>query len=105
LKKDNLTVLETNLRYKKITVKVGSNVLTKSDGTLNDANISHLVDQIAFLHQNGVEIVLVSSGAVAAGRGEIEERQEAGYRFSTAIVVGSWSGKNDQQLCRGIPEI
>ena len=55
-------------RYKKITVKIGSNVLTKSDGTLNVSQIAHLVDQIAFLRKNGVEIVLVTSGAVAAGR-------------------------------------
>ncbi len=55
-------------RYKKITIKVGSNVLAKSDGTLNVSRIAHLVDQIAFLHKNGVEVVLVSSGAVAAGR-------------------------------------
>ncbi|MFV0267041.1 MAG: glutamate 5-kinase, partial [Draconibacterium sp.] len=37
------------------------------DGTLNVSRIAHLVDQIAFLHKNGVEVVLVSSGAVAAG--------------------------------------
>ena len=59
-------------RYKKITVKVGSNVLAKVDGTLNVARIAHLVDQIAFLHKNGVEVVLVSSGAVAAGRAVLE---------------------------------
>lgn len=56
------------LRYKKITIKVGSNVLAKPDGTLNVARIAHLVDQIALLHKQGVEVVLVSSGAVAAGR-------------------------------------
>lgn len=56
------------LRYKKITIKVGSNVLAKADGTLNVSRIAHLVDQIAVLHKNGVEVVLVSSGAVAAGR-------------------------------------
>src|SRR5690554_2330933 len=55
-------------RYKKITIKVGSNVLTKPDGTLNVSQIAHLVDQISFLRKNGVEIVLISSGAVAAGR-------------------------------------
>jgi len=43
-------------------------VLAKSDGTLNVSRIAHLVDQIAYLHKNGVEVVLVSSGAVAAGR-------------------------------------
>ncbi|MGQ8338362.1 glutamate 5-kinase [Sunxiuqinia sp. A32] len=61
-----------NLKYHKITVKVGSNVLTKSDGTLNVSRIAHLVDQIAELHRNGVEVILVSSGAVAAGRNEVK---------------------------------
>ncbi|QGY45358.1 glutamate 5-kinase [Maribellus comscasis] len=59
-------------RYKKITVKIGSNVLAKADGTLNVARIAHLVDQIAFLQKSGVEVVLVSSGAVAAGRAVLE---------------------------------
>jgi glutamate 5-kinase len=59
-------------KYHKITVKVGSNVLAKADGTLNVSRIAHLVDQIAFLHKKGVEVVLVSSGAVAAGRAVIE---------------------------------
>jgi len=60
-----------DLRYKKITVKIGSNVLTKPDGTLNVSRIAHLVDQIAFLRKNGVEVIVVSSGAVAAGRSVI----------------------------------
>lgn len=59
-------------RYKKITVKVGSNVLAKPDGTLNVSRIAHIVDQIAFLHKKGIEVVLVSSGAVAAGRAVLE---------------------------------
>ncbi|MCY1720500.1 glutamate 5-kinase [Prolixibacteraceae bacterium Z1-6] len=59
-------------RYKKITVKIGSNVLAKPDGTLNVSRMAHLVDQIAFLHKNGVEVVLVSSGAVAAGRAVLQ---------------------------------
>jgi glutamate 5-kinase len=57
-----------NLRYKRITVKVGSNVLTREDGSLNVSRIAHLVDQIAWLHKQGVEVILVSSGAVAAGK-------------------------------------
>ncbi len=59
-------------QYKKITVKVGSNVLTKADGTLNVSRIAHLVDQLAWLHKHGVEVILVSSGAVAAGRSEMK---------------------------------
>ena len=59
-------------RYKKITIKIGSNVLAKSDGTLNVSRIAHLVDQVAFLHKNGVEVVVVSSGAVAAGKAVLQ---------------------------------
>lgn len=57
-----------NFRYSKITVKIGSNVLAKPDGTLNVSRIAHLVDQITFLHKKGVEVVVVTSGAVAAGK-------------------------------------
>ena len=59
-------------RYKKITIKIGSNVLAKPDGRLNVSRIAHLVDQIAFLRKNGVEVVVVSSGAVAAGRAVLQ---------------------------------
>jgi glutamate 5-kinase len=61
-----------HFRYKKITVKIGSNVLTKPDGTLNVSRIAHIVDQIAFLRKNGLEVVVVSSGAVASGRAVLE---------------------------------
>jgi glutamate 5-kinase len=57
-----------SLRFKRIAVKVGSNVLTRADGTLDITRMSALVDQIAQLHKKGVEIVLISSGAVASGR-------------------------------------
>ena len=59
-------------RFKKIAVKVGSNVLTRKDGTLDVTRMSALVDQIADLHKQGVEIILISSGAVASGRSEIK---------------------------------
>lgn len=55
----------------RIAVKVGSNVLTRRDGTLDVTRMSALVDQIAELHRAGVEIILVSSGAVASGRSEV----------------------------------
>ena len=57
--------------YRRIVVKVGSNVLTRADATLDVTRISALVDQLAELHRAGVEVVLVSSGAVASGRSEL----------------------------------
>lgn len=58
--------------FTRIAVKVGSNVLTRRDGTLDVTRMSALVDQIAELHKAGTEIILVSSGAVASGRSEIQ---------------------------------
>ena len=43
-------------------------MLTRADGTLDITRMSALVDQISQLHKKGVEIVLISSGAVASGR-------------------------------------
>ncbi|MBN1822430.1 MAG: glutamate 5-kinase [Prolixibacteraceae bacterium] len=64
-------------RYKRITVKIGSNVLTKKDGTLDVSRIAHLVDQIAFLRKNRVEVIVVSSGAVAAGKTVLNSLKKA----------------------------
>ncbi|MBQ6203809.1 MAG: glutamate 5-kinase [Prevotella sp.] len=57
---------------KRIVVKVGSNVLTRKDGKLDMTRVSALVDQIAELRKNGKEVILVSSGAMASGRGELK---------------------------------
>lgn len=53
----------------RIVVKIGSNVLSRPDGRPNVTNLSALVDQVASLMADGYEVVLVSSGAVACGRG------------------------------------
>lgn len=57
--------------FTRIAVKIGSNVLTRRDGTLDVTRMSALTDQIASLHKEGVEVILISSGAVASGRSEI----------------------------------
>lgn len=51
-----------------ITIKIGSNVLTKSDGMLHVERMGNLVKEIADLHAQGHKVILVTSGAVAAGR-------------------------------------
>ena len=57
---------------KRSVVKVGSNVLTRKDGKLDRTRVSAIVDQIAWLRNNGYEVILVSSGAMASGRGELK---------------------------------
>ena len=58
---------ETPLR--RVVVKVGSNVLALDQGGLNSTRITSLCDSLVALQKQGIEVILVSSGAVAAGRG------------------------------------
>ena len=56
------------MAYKRMVIKVGTNVLTHKDGLLDLTNISNLVDQLVYLKRQGIEVILVSSGAVGAGK-------------------------------------
>lgn len=51
-----------------ITIKIGSNVITNSQGFPDIEVIQNLSSQIKSLKEQGHQVILVSSGAVAAGR-------------------------------------
>ena len=50
-----------------IVVKLGTSVLTGGSARLNRAHMVELVRQCAALHRHGHRVVLVTSGAIAAG--------------------------------------
>jgi glutamate 5-kinase len=52
-----------------VVVKVGTNVLTHADGTLDRPRVAGLVDQVHALKSTGRRVALVSSGAIGAGVG------------------------------------
>jgi glutamate 5-kinase len=52
---------------RRIVVKIGSNVLAGAEGGLDRARIDALATEIAALHAAGRDLVVVTSGAVAAG--------------------------------------
>ncbi len=54
-----------------VVVKVGTNVLTNEDGYLDPARLQSLVDQIHRVRSAGRKVVLVSSGAIGAGIGQL----------------------------------
>ena len=55
-------------RKKRIVIKVGSNVVAQQDGGLDLKSIQQLTRQISILNKQGIDIILISSGAVAAGK-------------------------------------
>lgn len=58
-----------------ITIKIGSNVLTCTNGMLDVQRMESLVAEISELHNAGHKIILVTSGAVAAGRSMMKNYQ------------------------------
>lgn len=73
----------------RIVIKVGSQLLTNPDHSLNTEFISHMVEQIAELYKNGHQPLLVTSGAVAAGRHTLcirKENKNIPYRQALAAV-------------------
>ncbi len=58
-----------------IVIKVGTNVLTRADGTLEPNQVNSLADQIFRLKQAGKKVALVSSGAIGAGMGRLGLKQ------------------------------
>lgn len=58
-------------KVKRVVVKIGSRVLTDSDGSLDFAVIGQICDDISILRSKGLQVLVVSSGAIAAGRSEL----------------------------------
>ena len=78
----------TGLR--RVVVKIGSALLTNDGRGLDEAAIGGWVDQLAELHRRGVEVVLVSSGAVAEGMVRLgwQVRPSALHDLQAAAAVG-----------------
>ncbi|MCU0462649.1 MAG: glutamate 5-kinase [Bacteroidales bacterium] len=72
-------------KFGRIAIKVGSNVVTTGDGSLNTGRMLRLVEQIAVLIKQGYEVILISSGAVAAGKTDINPSRKTSLISSKQI--------------------
>lgn len=75
---------------KRIVIKIGSRVLTCEDSGLDVAIMAGIADQVANLRKEGREVIIVSSGAIAAGRKELglEERPRTIPQKQATAAVG-----------------
>jgi len=71
-------------------VKVGTSVLTGTDGTLDPLRIDHLAEQISAVMDSGRKVALVSSGAVGAGIGQLnlKRRPDNLRQLQAAAAIG-----------------
>ena len=60
-----------NLPYHRVAVKFGTSLLTGGSDHLNQEVMSSLVAQVARLHRQGLELLIVSSGAIVSGKSKL----------------------------------
>lgn len=72
----------------RLVIKIGTSLLTNEQHRLNTDFLRDIISQIAALKKAGHEIVLVSSGAVAAGRSELQfDREKKNIPFRQALAA------------------
>jgi glutamate 5-kinase len=87
--------------WRRAVLKVGSSLLTDAAGGLSDRHAAGLARFIAQARSQGREVVLVSSGAVAAGRGRIAAGEDgivlrqALAALGQASLMGFWQARFD----------
>ena len=78
------------MKFKRIVIKVGTSTLTNGQGLIDREYLRSLVGQIAHLRSKGVDVVLVSSGAIRAGMEKLglTERPKTIPENQAAAAVG-----------------
>ncbi len=97
----------------RIVIKVGSNVITKKNGSIDSRKIRKIVEDITELVDNGKEVVLVSSGAVSLGKSFLDpdrtkngsiEIQHSASSIGQPRLINTYSRifEENQKMCSQI---
>lgn len=84
-----MSVQETINSAKKIVIKIGSNTLAQSDGTINYKFMENFSAQVAALMAQGKQIIIVSSGAQVSGLSTISgwaHKKDVHYRQALCSI-------------------
>jgi len=88
---------------KRLVVKLGTNILTKDNAQLNPERIASLCRQVSRIRESGVQVIIVSSGAVGLGMGKLGlkrrptqvEKQQTCAAVGQSILTQTWQSGFD----------
>jgi len=89
------------MSYQRIVVKFGTSLLTSGTERLDLSVMANLAQQVAQLHRQGKEIIIVSSGAIAAGGQKlkgVQQRKNTPFKQVLASVGQSYLMRTYEQL-------
>ena len=88
----------------RVVVKVGSSSLTTAEGGIDPVRLAALVDALAGVRARGAEVVLVSSGAIAAGLAPLDlprrPRDLATQQAAASVGQGLLVQRYNQEFAR-----
>lgn len=79
-----------NHKIKRLVVKIGSSLITRDGGHLDSRQMTRFVAELSALRKSGIDVLLVTSGAIAAGTGELgwKHKPHAMGQKQAAAAVG-----------------
>ena len=77
-------------KIKRLVVKIGTSLLTRDGGHLDTQRMARFVRELSRVRKSGVDVLLVTSGAIAAGTGELgwKHKPHAMGQKQAAAAVG-----------------
>jgi len=91
-------------KVKRIVIKIGTNILTKND-SVDAAYVRRVVSQISSLLKTGKQVVIITSGAIGMGAGQLSEYQDirtSGMRQDQSGLAGNIKDIKMRQACAAI---
>src|SRR3989344_2518048 len=88
------------LNIKRLTIKLGTSVVSGADGQFREEALSEIVAGIAAGRKKGKEVLLVSSGAIGLGRHVLKDkkREDLPFRQASAAIGPSLLMNSYQKL-------
>ena len=83
---------------RRIVVKVGTKILCGNKGQFNLQRMESLVEDLAALWDEGLDVIVVSSGAIGAGVGRLGLARRPQNHSRKAGSSSCWSGNSDAAL-------
>ncbi len=59
------------IQPKRTVIKIGTNTICKSDGTVDQSYLNYIADQVVEIGRSGIQCIIVTSGAIGSGSAEL----------------------------------
>lgn len=82
-----------DLEHRRIIVKVGTNLVTGDGADLDDLAIANIANQVATVIAHGAQVIIVTSGAIAAGRHHLSRHSDTNESPSRQVLAAIGQGR------------